>query len=162
MGGSGFFAMNEVLPRVAVGYIPPAPEDGSGWRTNQYAIPVKGIPDGGAYCTAEDLCRFMDALLGGRIVTRETREAMVTPYEIEDDGWRYGYSIMLGEIGGIPVTGNGGEDPGFSARLWHLSELCLTLAVTANISRASSHTTDAILAWLHRVHKQAREAPGRK
>jgi CubicO group peptidase (beta-lactamase class C family) len=153
MGGSGFFAMNEVLPRVAVGYIPPAPEAGSGWRTNQYAIPIKGIPDGGAYCTAEDLCRFMDALLGERIVTGEMREAMFTPYEIEDDGWRYGYSIMLGQIGGLSVVGNGGEDPGFSARLWHLSEQGLTLAVTANISRVSSGATDSIFEVLNRVHE---------
>jgi hypothetical protein len=92
----------------------------------------------------------MDALLGGRIVTEETRRTMFTPYLSlsEDDGWRYGYSIRLGEIGGIPVAGNGGEDPGFSARLWHLSGQGLTLAVTANISRVSSHATEAILALL--------------
>jgi D-alanyl-D-alanine carboxypeptidase len=153
MGSSGFFAMNEVLPRVAVGYIPPAPEAGSGWRTNQYAIPIQGIPDGGAYCTAEDLCRFMDALLSGRIVSEETRRIMFTPYVNGDNGWRRGYSIKLGEIGGIPVAGHGGEDPGFSARLWHLSEPCLTLAVTANISGAASRATDAIIGLLNRGHE---------
>lgn len=151
MGGSGFFEMNAVLPRVAVGYIPPAPEDGSGWRTNHYAIPIKGIPDGGAYCTAEDLCRFMGALLDGRIVTGETRRAMFTPHVIEDEGWRRGYGIKLGEIGGRPVAGHGGEDPGFSARLWHLPEPGLTLAVTANISGVSSCAMDAIFALLNQV-----------
>jgi CubicO group peptidase (beta-lactamase class C family) len=153
MGGSGFFTMNEVLPRVAIGYIPPAPEDGSGWRTNHYALPVKGIPDGGAYCTAEDLCRFMGAFLGGRIVSGETRRAMLTPHVSEAEGWRRGYGIKFGEIGGRPVAGHGGEDPGFSARLWHLSEHGLTLAVTANISGVSSRATDAIFDLLKRIHE---------
>jgi hypothetical protein len=70
-----------------------------------------------------------------------------------DDGWRRGYSIKLGEIGGIPVAGHGGEDPGFSVRLWHLSEPGLTLAVTANISGVSSRATDAIIGLLNRVYE---------
>jgi CubicO group peptidase (beta-lactamase class C family) len=152
MGGSGFFAMNEVLPQVAVGYIPPASEGGSCWRTNHYAIPVKGIPDGGAYCTAEDLCRFMGAFLGGRIVTGETKRAMLTPHVSMDRRWRRGYGIMLGELAGSPVVGSEGEDPGFSARLWHLSEPGLTLAVTTNISGVSSRATDAVFGLLNRVH----------
>jgi hypothetical protein len=51
------------------------------------------------------------------------------------------------------VAGHGGEDPGFSARLCHLSEQGLTLAVTANISGVSARATDAILGLLNRDHK---------
>ena len=78
---------------------------------------------------------------------------MFSPHVNEDDGWRRGYSIKLGEKGGIAVAGHGGEDPGFSARLWHLSEHGLTVAVTANISRVSARATDAIIGLLNRVHE---------
>ena len=37
-------------------------EDG-GWRTNQYAVPIVGGPDGGAFTTAADMGRFWGTLL---------------------------------------------------------------------------------------------------
>jgi len=51
------------------------------------------------------------------------------------------------------VAGHGGEDPGFSARLRHLPEQGLTVAVTANISGVSARATDAIFELLSRVHE---------
>jgi hypothetical protein len=49
----------------------------------------------------------MDALLRGRIVTGETRRAVFSPHVNGDEGWRLGYSIKLGEIGGIPAAVRG-------------------------------------------------------
>jgi CubicO group peptidase (beta-lactamase class C family) len=148
MDRSGFFEMNEVLPQMAIGYIPPGSEEGSRWRTNHYSLPLKGIPDGGAYCTAEDLCRFMDAFLCGRIVSEETKQTMLMPHVI-GEGWRGGYGVEFLEVEGIPVMGKGGADPGFSARLWHLPNQGLTLAVTANLSGVSSLALDVLFKRLN-------------
>jgi CubicO group peptidase (beta-lactamase class C family) len=128
MTDSGFFRLDEVHERTAIGYIPL--EDG-GWRTNHYSIPVIGGGDGGAYSTVEDLARFLDALEGGRFFGPEVWAQMGTVHS--DLGWaQYGYGLLISDAGGIHCFGHGGADPGFSARAYRYPDLDLTVTMLGN------------------------------
>jgi CubicO group peptidase (beta-lactamase class C family) len=114
MTSSGYFPMDRLPGQTAQGYIP---ADEGGWRTNIYALPIVGGPDGGAFTTVHDLARFWDALMGCRLLNRETAARMLTPY------WRtnpnkesyYGYGLWMSQEKGRPrVYYMLGEDPGVS------------------------------------------------
>ena len=61
MAGSGAFAVDEVVPDRAEGYLP----DG---RKNVYTKPARGSSAGGGYATAPDLLRFSRALQAGKLL----------------------------------------------------------------------------------------------
>lgn len=61
MAGSGSFAVDEVVPDRAEGYLP----DG---RKNVYTKPGRGSSAGGGYATAPDLLRFSRALQAGKLL----------------------------------------------------------------------------------------------
>jgi CubicO group peptidase (beta-lactamase class C family) len=72
----------------ALGYTRHGDSDDS-LRANTFSMPWRGSPAGGGYSTVEDLLRFTEALVGGKLL---------------DDAWT---SWALG----APAPGNGGTDP---------------------------------------------------
>jgi CubicO group peptidase (beta-lactamase class C family) len=95
MEASGYFRTDQLPERTAYAYIRQA--DGT-WRTNFFAVPIVGAPDGGAYTTAPDMTRFWEALMGKRLLKSETTEALLkvqiatglkAPYT------DYGYGIWI-------------------------------------------------------------------
>jgi CubicO group peptidase (beta-lactamase class C family) len=70
MTNAGFFAHDEIVPNVAVGYTRMGPE---GWgetrRNNLLMLPVKGNSAGSAQATVEDLLNFDDALREYRLLS---------------------------------------------------------------------------------------------
>jgi CubicO group peptidase (beta-lactamase class C family) len=133
MADSDLFALDEVHPRVAVGYVPPA--RGRGWTTNVYSIPAMSSPDGGAFCTAADVCRFLDAFHAGALVSQATTERMLHPHaQLVADGVDYGYGMVLVERDGLKLAGHSGEDPGVAARAFRADAHDLDLVIIANVS----------------------------
>jgi len=95
MVDSGYFATDRLPERTAYAYI--RDDDGS-WRTNFFAVPIIGAPDGGAYTTAPDMAAFWRALDEHRLLTEEITaellEARVAtgykpPYN------HYGYGVWI-------------------------------------------------------------------
>ena len=115
MMSSGYFSMDRLPGGTAQGYIPV--EDGK-WRTNIYAIPIVGGPDGGAYTTVQDLAKFWDALMGYQLLSQATVARMLTPYwrtNPNNEESHYGYGIWIAqEKGESRVYYMLGEDPGVS------------------------------------------------
>ncbi len=127
MKDSGFFRTDALPERTASGYI--EQEDG-GWRTNAFAIPYIGLPDGGAYTTAPDVARFWDALMCNILLSPETTSEMLSLKAIEDEDQGYGYGIWLRRSSdGAPAPYLMGEDPGvsFFSRLYPRDRLLLTV-----------------------------------
>jgi hypothetical protein len=70
MNSSGFFAHDEPVPNVAVGYTKMTPEGESDQiRSNILMLPVKGNSAGSAQSTAEDLLRFDNAVRDHKLLS---------------------------------------------------------------------------------------------
>lgn len=141
MDDSGFFELDAVHPRIAVGYVPiesKGPAGEAGWRTNQFSIPARGGPDGGAFTTAPDLKRFFDAMMDGRLVSESARLEMWKPQARDDDTTSYGYGFWLGEDSGeVKMVGGIGEDPGASARAFRMVDSDGHIIVLSNHNMAA-------------------------
>ncbi len=130
MVSSGYFALDQLPGGTAQGYIPA--EDGE-WRSNIYSIPIVGGPDGGAYTTAQDLGRFWDALMGGRLLSEGTLARVLTPHwrtTGDDDKTFYGYVLWIDQEKGVPLAYHMlGGDPGvvFFSGLYPASQIQFTL-----------------------------------
>jgi len=155
MTSSGFWALDAIEPDVAVGYLPPDPARGLAWRSNVYAIPAMGQPDGGAQCTATDLVRALDGLAGrgaagAAFLTPATRARVLSRLAEDPMGpaaWGYGVK-HVGE-GASARSGHSGDDPGFSARAWVYRETGERVVVLSNVTDGAGGATrrvDALLA----------------
>jgi CubicO group peptidase (beta-lactamase class C family) len=95
MRDSGHFPADRLPDRTACAYIPD--EDGS-WRTNVFAVPAVGGPDGGAYATAPDLARFWSAFTGGRLLEAGTVRSLLEPQiatGLKPPHTHYGYGVWI-------------------------------------------------------------------
>jgi len=102
MVDSGYFDRDRLPERTARAYI--ETEDG-GWRTNQYAVPIRGGGDGGAYTTAADMGRFWRALFGRELLGEEWTSALLNPTVAavgEDDATHYGLGVWIAASEGRP------------------------------------------------------------
>ena len=70
MTNAGFFAKDQIVPNVAVGYTRNGPEGKSeALHNNLHILPIKGNSAGSAQATVEDLLRFDDALREYRLLS---------------------------------------------------------------------------------------------
>lgn len=130
MHDSGYFAADQLPARTALSYIENA--DGT-WRSNIYAIPIVGGPDGGAYTTAADMARFWQALSAHQLLSSESTSRLLTvqvatqraaPYS------HYGYGVwMEANANGIRKYFVEGSDPGvaFRSGIYPAQQMLLTL-----------------------------------
>lgn len=146
MAGTGFPAIDDIEPGLAVGYHPPdAP--GEAWRSNVYMVTARGMPDGGATSTTGDLLRFLDACLTGGLISDAWRDELLRPRVHDDDAW-FGLGFMhLGE-GDRARFGHGGSDPGASARLACYPRAGIRLAMLSNVTEGTSRAFRAVEAAL--------------
>lgn len=75
MRSSGFNTLDEVTPKLAVGYFHENPFS-TKWKANWMKIPFKGSPAGDCYSTNADLLRFAEALRGGKLLKPATLTQM--------------------------------------------------------------------------------------
>ncbi|HEY7133129.1 MAG TPA: serine hydrolase domain-containing protein [Candidatus Limnocylindrales bacterium] len=158
MADSGFWALDDILPRLAVGYLPPEEgalpgSRGERWRTNVHAVPAMGGPDGGVQVTAPDLVRLLDGLFGrgdgSSFLSAATRAHLIGPHADDGDDFRFGCGVL--HVGEGPSTrfGHTGEDPGASARAWVYPATGERVAVLSNVTDGGGDVTrriDALLA----------------
>ena len=135
---SAFDALDQDPPRLATGYLR---ADGpfETWRTNIYSVTATGMPDGGLITTAPDLARFIDALLGGRLLSPPLVAAMSTPQGPESSELeQYGYGLeLVVQDGSVTILGHGGSDPGVSTTVSHYLDTPATIVVLSNHDRGS-------------------------
>ena len=137
MEDSGYFPTDQLPGRTAYAYIKKA--DGT-WRTNFFAVPIVGAPDGGAYTTAPDMARFWRALTGKRLLNAETTELLLesriatswkSPYT------HYGYGVWIDQPEEVMrkffVEGS---DPGVALRSTVYADEDIILTVMGNTGDA--------------------------
>ncbi|KQL18253.1 serine hydrolase domain-containing protein [Cytobacillus solani] len=130
MVDSGYFEMDELPERVALGYIE---KPNGGWKTNVYSLPAKPASDGGAYVTAKDMIIFWDALMNHQLLTKEMTLTLLTPHtEVVEDIY-YGYGVyMETNQNGVVKYILMGYDPGVNFRSVHYPDTHLTIVVCSN------------------------------
>jgi len=117
MTDSGYFATDRLPERTAYAYIK---DDDGAWRTNFFAVPIIGAPDGGAYTTAPDMASFWRALDERRLLSDEMAAELLEPRVAT--GWKppythYGYGVWIDRAGDtIRKYFVVGSDPGVALR----------------------------------------------
>jgi len=129
MTSSGYFALDEVHPHVAQGYLRPLTPDGP-WRTNVFSVPAVGGGDGGAYVTAADVDRFLRAIQRGGVWQGVTPELVLTPRARVNEYGSSGYGVDVRDNGAF---GKGGGDPGVATFCRYLPATDTAIVFLANV-----------------------------
>jgi CubicO group peptidase (beta-lactamase class C family) len=145
MSDSGFFSLEEARRDIATGYLKPT-ADGEPWRSNIYAIPAVGGPDGGLFTTAHDIARFLRAYGDGVLVGPRRRDDMLSPHASVDEGISCGYGVFLHEGRGGVRWGHGGQDPGVEMLAYRWRDRDLTIAVLCNVTGFTHEVLPLLLA----------------
>lgn len=130
MQASGFDRLDEVVPKLAVGYF----HDGifsSVWKADWLKVGVKGSPAGGGYSNNTDLLRFAAALRNGKLVKPATLAKM---FEDQVPAGPGSYAAGFGErlSSGSPVRGHSGGIEGTTANLQIAWNANAAVALTSN------------------------------
>jgi CubicO group peptidase (beta-lactamase class C family) len=141
MDDSGCFAADEVRPDVAVGYLRPD-RPGEPWRTNVFAVPAVGGPDGGAFATAADLDRFLTAYAAGALVPPPLLAEALRPHGRIAEDQSMGLGVYL--LGEGRAIGAEGADPGAEALVRRYSSKGVNTVVLSNVN-GSAWTVDRAL-----------------
>ncbi|WP_040983226.1 serine hydrolase domain-containing protein [Oceanobacillus jeddahense] len=138
MSGSGYFEMDDLPERTAIGYIE---EPGDKWKTNIYSLPAKGGPDGGAYVTVADMAKFWKALMSYQLLSEEMTKEVLKSRECVDaeENIYYGYSgyMELDDNKDIIKYIQMGYDPGVNFRTVHYPSSERTIIVCSNESEGA-------------------------
>jgi len=142
MTGSSFSALDSCEANIAEGYISTLDRYGqvNGWKKNIYATTAGGAADGGSTNTADDLVRFIDALLEGRLCGMDYVRMMLTAQVSERQELLSGYHSMYGfgcyllldDNNQLVRWGHTGEEDGVSCRLYHYPTLDADVVVLGN------------------------------
>jgi CubicO group peptidase (beta-lactamase class C family) len=126
MQDTEFLRSDELPGRAALGYLAGAS------RTNVFHLPVRGSGDGGIYSTVADFSSFWDALVDGKIVSKEMVVELVRARSDISPSRRYGLGFWLGA--GNDVIALEGYDAGVSFRSVHDPVRRITHTVISNTS----------------------------
>jgi CubicO group peptidase (beta-lactamase class C family) len=137
MADSGYFAADQLPERTAYAYI--ANPDGT-WRTNFFAVPIVGGPDGGAYTTAPDMAAFWKALFEHKLLGEETTQTLLeasTATDLKPPYTHYGHGIWIDKAADrVRKYFVEGFDPGVAFRSAVYPDEGVILTLIGNTGRA--------------------------
>ena len=151
MTRSGYPRFDDVLENRATGYLSPEEAKGGGSRTNVSLQGLRGTPAGGAVSTVDDLLAFTEALRAGRVLRRETVDALLAPRVKAPFGGHYGFGFEVDRAPGGTVFGHAGGFPGVGAVLRAYAPSGFTLVILSNQSHGTAEVAGAWDAILPRV-----------
>lgn len=88
---AGYFEFDKLPGNTAIGYI----KEEEAYRSNIYALPVRGGADGGVYVSAPDMARFWDALIQHKLLNAVLTEELLKPQVQVDEESSYGYGVWI-------------------------------------------------------------------
>lgn len=130
MDDTGFDSIDDVVPRLAVGYYRDGPFSDA-WKAAWRKIGYKGGPAGGGYSTNADLLRFAEALRAGELVKPATLARIFDGQVPAGPG---GYAAGFGDrlSHGRHIRGHAGGIEGTTANLQMVWESGAAVALTSN------------------------------
>ena len=153
MTTTGFDRLEDVTPKLAVGYFHDDVFGLTPWKANWETLPYKAMPAGGGYSTNADLLRFADALRTGKLVKPDTLARMFDGEAAANHGEAYatGFRDRNIAVAGRHVRGHDGQSSGMSADLAIVWETGSAVAVTSNmdgptVKTFADHVADLLAA----------------
>jgi CubicO group peptidase (beta-lactamase class C family) len=130
MHDSGFDSLDEIVPKLAVGYYHEGAFS-SVWKADWFRTLYQGGPAGGGYSNNADLLRFAKALREGRLVKPATLAKM---FDDEVPAGPGGYAAGFGDrlSHGQHIRGHAGGIEGTDANLAMVWESGAAVALTSN------------------------------
>ncbi len=142
MTQSGYFRLDSLPADTAIGHI--ENEDGT-WRTNHYALPIIGGPDGGAFLTASDMERFWRSLLTHQLLSESMTTQLFHPHVKVNDIASYGYGVWLKRLDASHEKWHiMGYDPGVSFHSAYYPQSNTIVTVLSNTSDGAYALVQAI------------------
>ena len=116
MESTGYYELDRLPVRCANNYIY-CPETGD-YRTNIFSVDAKGTGAGGAFVTVPDTLKFWDALVRGKLISKELVSQMFRKQSGDgsdpEEGW-YGFGLwIINNPNGVDIPYFQGCDPGVS------------------------------------------------
>ncbi len=145
MHSSAFLRSDQLPGSAAIGYI--TAEGDPAWRTNVLHLPVRGVGDGGAYTTVDDIDAFWRALFDGSILPRDVVDEMLTPQAPTPDG-EVRSRLGLALLADATIVTLEGADAGISSWSAHAPASQDTYTVLSNTSDGAWPLVKAIEAQL--------------
>ncbi len=125
------------------------PDSGSPLRNAPYVDNSYKWPSGGFLSTTEDLARFGQALLDGKLLTAATREMMWTPMPLRDGtatSYGVGWNVGTDQQGRRYVAHTGGSIGGISVLALYPDQH-LVVAIAVNTDKGLNALTGRVATW---------------
>jgi len=141
MNDSGLVSFGTVIPRRATGYWPGS----NGIENAERPDPRIGFSAGALYSTTEDLLRWQEGLLGGRLLTSASLRKMTTPFKGD-----YACGLYVKRVNGHLMIEHDGNNIGFNADMAYYPEEKISVIVLANLNgTVTGEMTKALAAVAH-------------
>ena len=136
---STYYEDSRLVPNRAAGYVA---ETGASYVNAPYLSMTQPHAAGSLISTVDDLAVWNDALVSGKLISKESYEQMIQGFRLTDgEVVPYGYGLGLGQLRGQPIIAHSGGIHGFSAYgLWYPQEQ-IYVAVLTNASGYSPSPT---------------------
>jgi CubicO group peptidase (beta-lactamase class C family) len=152
------YALDEVVPNRAVGYLRNGEDDPLGLgprRPNSMFeyLGWRGNGCGGCYSTAPDMLKFAQALRGHRLLPADLTEQITSGKVIMGGDEKYGYGFIVSQLNGKEVRGHsgGGGNSGINSDLEMFWDGSYTVIVLGNYDAPAAQDLDRkICAFLAR------------
>ena len=151
MKDSGYDSNSAIIPHRAAGYTPIP----NGIKNAGYIDMTIPLSAGGLYSTTEDLLRWEQGLMGGKLLSPASLQKMTTPFKQD-----YAFGIGVHTEKGHKIIDHNGGIEGFNTILQYYPESKLTIIVLANLNGQAPEAIAAKLADLE--HGQSVVLPSEK
>ncbi len=125
MKDSGYDSNSTIIEHRAAGYTP-GPD---GVKNAGYIDMTIPLSAGALYSTTEDLLRWEQGLMGGKLLNTESLQKMTTPFKND-----YALGLGVRTVGGRKVIEHGGGIEGFNTMLLYEPADKLTVVVLSNLN----------------------------
>ncbi|HEX8251138.1 MAG TPA: serine hydrolase domain-containing protein, partial [Pyrinomonadaceae bacterium] len=140
------FELDTEPANLATGYMD-APNNAR--RSNAFMLPVKGLPSGLGYSTAEDLVKFNLALTGGKLLNKKSLETVWSGrMNYSEPDSQYGYGFIVKRYNGTRVIGHGGGWVGITNKFDMYPDLGYTVVILNNIDSDPNSIAFKLREWL--------------
>ncbi|MDP9161602.1 MAG: beta-lactamase family protein [Acidobacteriota bacterium] len=137
---------NAVAPGALIRRPPSAgrPQSAVPLRENGDMHPYRGSPAGGAYSTAGDMLRFINALNAFKLLSQKSLStAEQGKVSTGEAGTKYGYGFLEWHENGKTIIGHGGGGPGVNGMVQFYPDSGYTVIVLSNFDPPAAETIAA-------------------